>query len=145
MTVVTIIFFHFHVPPPPLWGTPTDCISYRTTLYSRLFLVSHFTNRLLCCPLLPPSLQPQGRPHPQVPAQPIRGRYFQRRQVTLKEVQVPMALPQRGNRGHLTRSQSVWRWRVRWRGFCLDWPLTCSGLHCWALEASLSSPNLADY
>lgn len=35
--------------------------------------------------------------------------------MTLKEVQVPMALPPRGDTGHLTRSQSVWRWRVRGR------------------------------
>lgn len=83
---------------------------------------SHFTNYSLCCPpsssCSPPSLQPQGRPHPQAPAQPIMGRHSQRRQVTLKEVQVLMALPPWGNKGHLTRSQSVWRWRVRGRDVC---------------------------
>lgn len=35
--------------------------------------------------------------------------------MTLKEVQVPVALSPRGDTGHLTRSQSVWRWRVRGR------------------------------
>lgn len=115
---------------------------------------SHFTNHSLCCPplllpflfllFLPPSLQPQGRPHPQAPAPPIMGRHSQRRQVTLKEVQVLMALPQWGNKGHLTWSQSVWRWRVRGREV-LSELRPVGGLHCWAPNTSLHTSNQTDH
>lgn len=123
-----MFFFSFH--------SPSFLIFFCVQLIV-LVADSHFTNHSLCCPpplpsssssFLPPSSQPQERPHPQAPARPIMGLNFQRRQVTLKEVQVPMALPQGGNKGHLTRSQSVWRWRVRGEGSFMYPHLT---LTCW--------------
>lgn len=110
---------------------------HKSTLYLGVFVccISISLTGYFVTP--PPPAQQQGRPHPQQPpAQPIRWPHSLRWQVTLKEVQVLMAVlqSQLGTRGHLTRNQSVWRWRVRGWGVCVCWTLTCTGLHCWALK-----------
>lgn len=67
----------------------------------------------------PLPIQPQERPHPQVPPQPIRCQLCLKSKVSLRQVPTPR---RGGGEGRVlpSWSQSVWRWRVRGRREALD-------------------------